>query len=320
MIPVFSIIVPCFNATKTLDRCIRSILSQSFGLFELILVDDGSKDSTYSIIENYAQKDSRIIAVKQSNGGVSSARNKGLQICSGKWVTFVDSDDYIEQDWLDNFTRQVSEEIELASQDIIFEMSDSVSRFCNHEVLPIIFLPEEVLYYWYKNNSVGYVFSKAFKRDIIIENKLEFDTSLNYQEDEEFVLRYLTYAKKCSHICRSSYHYFVPNWDKYYKTARGDLFRKKYESVKQITLKDSSVYSSYLNDYVFNIFKDIYHIRGFRRARMLCRELRLYTDSDIKRSSVFWVTKMLVYYDVTAYISTLFIKLHTFMNRRVYDV
>ena len=85
-------------------------------------------------------------------------------------------------------------------------------------------------------------------------------------------------------------------------------------------MKDSVEYSSYLNDYVFNVFKEIHHIKGFRRSRSLCRELRMSTESDIKRSSVFWITKMLVYYDVTAYISTLFIKLHTFMNRRVYDV
>lgn len=320
MTPLFSIIVPCFNATKTLDRCIRSILSQSFGLFELILVDDGSTDSTYGIIDNYARIDSRIIAVKQINGGVSSARNKGLQICSGMWVTFVDSDDYIEHDWLENFTRQISEDIELASQDILFEKGENVTHFWNQEVAYSIYSPEEILHYWYKNESVGYVFLKAFKREIILENGLEFDTSLNYQEDEEFVLRYLTYVKRCSHICRSSYHYFVPNWDKYGKAARCSLFRKKYEYIKQIAMKDSVEYSSYLNDYVFNVFKEIHHIKGFRRSRSLCRELRMSTESDIKRSSVFWITKMLVYYDVTAVISTIFIKLHTFINRRVYDV
>ncbi len=100
-----SVIVPAYNAEKTLHRCVDSILAQTFEDFELILVDDGSKDSSGRICDEYAAKDSRIRVVHKSNGGVSSARNAGLDIASGEYVAFIDSDDYIDNDYLLSFTR-----------------------------------------------------------------------------------------------------------------------------------------------------------------------------------------------------------------------
>lgn len=92
---LYSIIVPVYNAEKTLRRCIDSILAQTYPNFELILVDDGSKDSSATIIDEYASKDSRIIPIHQPNGGVSSARNAGLDNAYGDYVVFIDADDYI---------------------------------------------------------------------------------------------------------------------------------------------------------------------------------------------------------------------------------
>ena len=95
MTPLLSVIVPVYNVEKYLSRCIDSILSQTFTDFELILVDDGSPDNCGSICDEYAKKDKRIIVIHQQNRGVSSARNKGLDIARGEYVTFVDSDDQI---------------------------------------------------------------------------------------------------------------------------------------------------------------------------------------------------------------------------------
>ena len=98
--PHISIIIPVYNAEATLNKCVDSILMQPFANFEVILVDDGSKDGSFQICEEYARKDSRVTVIHKENGGVSSARNRGLEIAKGNWVTFVDSDDYINDSYL----------------------------------------------------------------------------------------------------------------------------------------------------------------------------------------------------------------------------
>ena len=93
--PEISIIVPVYNAENYLDNCIKSILNQTFEDFELILVNDGSTDKSSHICNYYKKIDSRIKLINKKNGGVSSARNKGLEVAIGKYIGFVDSDDYI---------------------------------------------------------------------------------------------------------------------------------------------------------------------------------------------------------------------------------
>ena len=98
--PKVSIIVPVYKAEQYLHRCVDSILSQSFTDCELILVDDGSPDKSGEICDEYASRDSRIQVIHKQNGGVSSARNAGLDVAHGEYVWFVDSDDWIENDSL----------------------------------------------------------------------------------------------------------------------------------------------------------------------------------------------------------------------------
>lgn len=98
--PKISCIVPVYNVEKYLRRCVDSILNQTFTDFELILVDDGSLDNSPAICDEYAVKDSRIKVIHKVNGGVSSARNVGLDVAKGEWICFVDSDDLIEADYM----------------------------------------------------------------------------------------------------------------------------------------------------------------------------------------------------------------------------
>ena len=95
-----SAIVPVYNVEKYIYRCVDSILNQTFSDFELILVDDGSPDNCPQICDEYAKKDSRIKVIHKENGGLSSARNAGLDIASGEWISFIDSDDWIHKDYL----------------------------------------------------------------------------------------------------------------------------------------------------------------------------------------------------------------------------
>ena len=96
-IPLLSIITPVYNVEAYLDKCVQSVLSQSYRNIEMILVDDGSTDSSAVLCDKWAQEDSRVIVIHKVNGGVSSARNAGLEVASGEFITFVDPDDLLLQ-------------------------------------------------------------------------------------------------------------------------------------------------------------------------------------------------------------------------------
>ena len=97
MNPLISVIVPIYNVEKYLQECIDSIINQTYKNLEIILVDDGSPDSCGNICDNYARKDNRVVVIHKENGGLSSARNAGLEVCSGKYISFIDSDDYVSE-------------------------------------------------------------------------------------------------------------------------------------------------------------------------------------------------------------------------------
>lgn len=115
---MISVIVPVYNQSRYLARCIDSILNQSYDDFELLLINDGSIDDSGTICEKYKLQDKRVKVYHQTNKGVSAARNHGLRVASGEWITFVDSDDYIKSHYLSNFNSQSLAKFDLAIQGI----------------------------------------------------------------------------------------------------------------------------------------------------------------------------------------------------------
>ena len=111
--PLVSIIVPVYNAEKYLNRCIDSILSQTMTDFELLLIDDGSKDDSGRICDEYSEKDARVRVFHKTNGGVSSARNLGLDNAIGDWITYVDADDRCSYEYLEHLLSKVDEGTDL---------------------------------------------------------------------------------------------------------------------------------------------------------------------------------------------------------------
>ena len=108
-----SIIIPCYNSEKYLAECLDSVLAQSFGDFEAILIDDGSMDNTLCIAQEYARKDSRVRVYAKENGGVAAARNLGLEHAQGEWVTFVDSDDLLPRDALETLLSGANDDVDM---------------------------------------------------------------------------------------------------------------------------------------------------------------------------------------------------------------
>ena len=204
--PKISVIVPVYNVEQYLCRCIDSILAQSFPDFELLLIDDGSKDHSGEICDEYAQKDERVRVFHKENGGVSSARNLGLDNAKGEWISFVDADDWVEEDYLKNLQNTDEKEIDLVECGYY-----NVSKNGEIEVLPTFKDKDAKLYlkklFSYAPFYEGYLWVKLFKRSIIGKENLRFDINLHYNEDRVFIAKYLNFCKNIKTLPRCLYHY-----------------------------------------------------------------------------------------------------------------
>lgn len=191
MNPLISVIVPVYNSEIYLRNCIDSILNQTYSNFELILIDDGSSDGSGEICKEYSGKDKRIKFIETSNRGPGEARNQGLDISQGEYISFIDSDDFIEREYL-NYLIKIRE---LENCDLVISGLKQISDFQDYRrkideevlyfrLLDINHFIEEAFIYWWYLGVVG----RLYKRDIIGERKF---IATNYSEDFEFNLNYL---------------------------------------------------------------------------------------------------------------------------------
>lgn len=196
---MISIIVPVYNAQLYIDQCIESVLTQSFQDIELILIDDGSTDESLKKCR-FWESDPRVILISTENHGVSSARNLGLQKASGKWIMFLDSDDYLLESCLEHLMAMVSPDIQAViaaydddtpGHDKVLHQSvtaDSVQKMVldpiNNRLLPA--------FYEIKPLSLTSCWAKLFLNDVIRANEIRFREELRLSEDTLFHLEYLS--------------------------------------------------------------------------------------------------------------------------------
>ena len=202
-----SVIVPVYNTEQYLSRCIDSILSQSFTDFELLLIDDGSSDGSRLICDSYAEKDHRIRVFHKENGGVSSARNLGLDKAKGEWVSFVDSDDALGKHYLEHLMGDDSDLVitglQRLSGDNVDILAPKMAQYVSMSEMPSHWnLPE-------MNYLYCFPVAKRYRNDIIKENNLRFDENLFYQEDLCFVLSYMLYIDGFVELPYADYEYLV---------------------------------------------------------------------------------------------------------------
>lgn len=210
--PKLSIIVPVFNTEKYLTKCIDSILCQTFDDFELILINDGSKDNSLAILKEYEQKDKRIKVFDKINSGVSDTRNFGINKAKGKWLCFIDSDDWIEPNYLSEFFKAPIDTDTIVSQGVLFDYENSsITKpfFQYYNAIIDRFSPKLIAKYRVLHN--GCPVCKLFNRDILNQNNIRFDTCLSIHEDHCFVFDYLQHMDKIILSKSLSYHYMIRN-------------------------------------------------------------------------------------------------------------
>ena len=202
--PKISVIVPVYNTEQYLHRCINSIITQTFTDFELLLIDDGSNDSSGKICDEYAAKDSRVRVFHKENGRVSSARNLGLDNAHGKWISFVDSDDWVDSHYL-----------EILYQDGKYDFVTCYWRIVNDDSYKCE-IPKEKEYrgvsliriFLDLNIArISFPYCRLYRKAIISTYKLSFNEKIHCSEDALFNITYLKYVDSIKQISNIVYYY-----------------------------------------------------------------------------------------------------------------
>ena len=205
--PRISVIVPVYRAERFLEKCVESILSQSFPDFELILVDDGSPDSCPALCDGYAARDSRVRVIHQENRGVSAARNAGVDAAKGNYVTFCDGDDYFLPGHLERMAETAASGAEMVSCSHLVLESGSFSER-NYPAGVWDLTGEETRFDYLLNRllarKTGWeVWARMFSLDFLREHRIRFPEGLAYGEDLAFVFRVCLYCRRVA----ASEHY-----------------------------------------------------------------------------------------------------------------
>ena len=246
-----SIIVPLFNAEKFAKRCIESVLMQTFKNYELILIDDGSKDKTGEICDKYAEKDTRIKVIHKNNGGVSSARNTGLDMAKGEWITFLDADDWIEPNFLLIVDNNSNDSIDWIFAQWRTIWDNGLPNEINNYEQEILFNNwEEIKNIWDKMANMDICrcpWGKFFRRSVIESYKLRFDNSLKYGEDTVFNYEYLINIKGLS-LCKKDYSHYI------FHQNYGVIAVIKYKCTPQgITTTRNKIFEIFFNKNIQNL-------------------------------------------------------------------
>lgn len=261
---IVSIIMPVYNKEKYLDKSIKSILNQTYKNFELIIINDGSTDQSSWICHKFEQEDSRIKVIDIKNNGVSNARNIGLKNANGQYIQFIDADDYIASNMLENLVRLAS----IYNPDIIINAIEKISEKgeCVGKILPVFYgivnindMMKNFAQVQKDTGIYGYVHNKFIKKSIIDNNNVLFDTRIWLAEDLDFCL---DLYKNISNIyfCKEIYYYYLQDAENSSTTSN-----KQHDYLQQaeIILKEKEMLYSKnaLNENNLNIVNSV--ITGF---------------------------------------------------------
>ena len=290
MNPLISIIIPVYNVQDYLRECLDSVCGQTYRNIEIILIDDGSTDDSGNICDEYAQKDSRIIVNHKNNDGVSKARNNGMDIAKGKYISFVDSDDWIDRCYCEVLlNKAVALAADIVACSLIGEdgtnkctvdgLTDS-----SGEMRRVNLVDEKFEFFrWY---SINGPFCKLFKRDLV--EKIRFDESLCVGEDLVFYIQALKNAKLCEAIAFPLYHYRIREGSAMHVKDIPHLYSEiiAWDKVCNMLNKEWKSYeraSEKLLFYTFRllklVYKNNYQIskQQMRNLRRICREKKRFS-------------------------------------------
>jgi glycosyltransferase involved in cell wall biosynthesis len=316
---MISVIVPVYNTEKYLHRCIDSILAQTYTDFELLLIDDGSTDSSGAICDKYAERDSRVRVFHKENGGASSARNLGLDNANGEWITFCDSDDWVYSSWLENYDITNNSAYDLICQGIECSKRFSISDTCNKYSFDFTGIIRDGLLLLKEYNIIGYTVIKLFKRDIIYKSNLRFEEIYNFMEDEEFVLRYMSLCKTMKSVNKIGYYYNVPEWTRKYIDIYNpySLHKSLFISCTKVCEDEWSELHQFFLFGLDMVFDEEFVKYKFHNKIELMLDYRDTLGVRILKSKRFFISKWIIFIDATGYLSTIILYMHNLLKNKL---
>lgn len=230
--PIISVILPVFNMEKYIDRCVNSVIGQSFSDWELILVDDGSTDGSGNICDEYAKKDSRIRVIHKKNGGVASARQIGTDEAEGKYSIHCDADDWIDSNMLEKmYSEAQKEDADIVVSNFYYNYSND--RECLYKVkVPLVaqdFI-KEILY----GNSFGGLCHKLIRHSLYKKYNIRYIEGVNYCEDVLVLAQLLKNDLHIRYIDKAYYHYCLENEDSITRNYTLKTYLMRQKSVKAL--------------------------------------------------------------------------------------
>lgn len=270
---MISIIVPVYNVEKYLRPCLDSILAQTYADWEAILVDDGSKDHSGDICDEYAEKDHRFRVIHKENGGVSSARNLGIEECKGEWLTFMDSDDWIELNLLETLSQKISSSrVDCIRWGFFREYIYGQSE--------VSLTQEKLIENGYENYVISkkgydaFVWNTLFNKCLL--GGIRFDEYINWCEDHIFTTEYLAKCNNVLWLTNSLYHHRVGLGDTLSTNMSPEMMMKASEKLayqRKILVGDNKKGIELVNYYVisnnFKIIAKLYEISANRKKKRL---------------------------------------------------
>nr|MBQ0091028.1 glycosyltransferase family 2 protein [Candidatus Enterousia merdequi] len=230
-----SVIIPVYNGEKYLNRCLDSLINQTFSDWTAICVDDGSVDKTGKILDEYAKQDKRFIVVHKKNAGVSAARNDGIKRATGQYIHFMDADDIIDANYYEQMIKHTGDADIICSGFVSNSKHSSNLIYKHNHIVHSMFGKV----FWTQVLLKSFVWRYLFKTEFIKKNKLVFDTSFVSQEDAIFVLQSFVYANMISIVPNVNYHYIFNDNSALNKKdkAHHDKLKKQYKIGKSFRKK-----------------------------------------------------------------------------------
>lgn len=294
---MLSVIIPVYNTGNSLGKCLDSVLSSSYNDFEVILVNDGSTDQSLKICEAYSQKDSRIRLLSQENQGVSAARNHGIAVSRGEWLVFVDSDDYISEDFLGIAAEETHSPADMfifdfikpgRNENFLSEQGGAIAYFYEKEYAPQII--EKMLRHWQLvengNTDLCSPCAKAYRRSLIEQYSIRFPDNVFVGEDILFNAEYLLKIKSCKYIPRPVYRYLMRSDSATHGFTTGLVqnycdFEKKLKRLLETSNRflplENTYYANALENMAYILIKEIfspYNTASHRERCCLCEEMQ----------------------------------------------
>lgn len=311
---MISIIVPIYKAESFIHRCVDSVISQTYENWELLLIDDGSPDKSGAICDDYASRDSRIKVFHKQNGGVSSARNLGIENAQGEWISFLDADDYILPGFLGNLANKIQLGIDLIiSGSKRFgdsSLDNSIPYDCEYESNLLIINKINVKQEDYVfHGTCSYPWGKLLRTSIIKQYQLCFDTSMKVSEDTCFMLKYLNRIEKVLFVKGGDYMYYTSSGSKTYMQMTFDEYKNHTDGLKS-TLEEITIgkhinaidsnFSNTLQQLYFSAFLNGLALLNYKSFKEQWNKFKSYNTFDINMllSSMSKKRKMLYLFSI----------------------